>query len=114
MKHTIDANEKKLGRVASEAAKILLGKNQTNFAKNTVSDNTVEIINAGKIVISEKKLISSVFKHFSGFAGGLRIETLGHAIEKKGIAEVMRVVVSGMLPKNKLRSKVIKHLYVKE
>jgi large subunit ribosomal protein L13 len=114
MKHTIDAENKKLGRVASEAAKILMGKHTTNFAKNTIADDTVEVINASKLDISEKKLGDLAFKYFSGFAGGLREETLGRAIEKKGMGEVLRKTVSGMLPKNKLRDRIIKHLKVTE
>ncbi len=114
MKHTIDAQDKKMGRVASEAAKILMGKNKTDFARNTTTDDTVEVINASKLDISEKKLAAPAFKYFSGFAGGLREEALGNAITKKGMPEVLRKVVLGMLPKNKLRSRIIKQLKVTE
>lgn len=55
MKHVIDAKDKKLGRIASEAAIILMGKNRTDFAKNTVPEVTVEVTNASKIFIDPKK-----------------------------------------------------------
>ncbi len=114
MKYTLDAQDKKLGRIASEAAKLLIGKNQADFTRNTVSDNTVEIINAKKADISEKKMQEKFYKFFSGFAGGLREEQMARTMEKKGVGEVFRIAVYGMLPKNKLRDRMIKHLTITE
>lgn len=114
MNYTLDAQNKKLGRVASEAAKLLMGKDSTDYARNTISDNKVEVINASKLEISDKKLDSKFYKFFSGFAGGLREEGMRRAVEKKGIGEVFRTTVYGMLPKNKLRDRIITHLKVTE
>ncbi len=114
MKYTLDAQDKKVGRIASEAAKILLGKDQPTFARNTLSENTVEIINASKVNLSEKKVAAKAYKFFSGFAGGLREEGMARTIEKKGIGEVFRIAIYGMLPKNKLRSKMIQNVTIKE
>lgn len=114
MKYTLDAQDKKLGRIASEAAKLLLGKNETSFVRNAVSDNRVEIINAKKASITDKKMEETAYTFFSGHAGGLRHETMKRMTERKGIAEVFRNAVYGMLPKNKLRDQVIKHLTVTE
>jgi large subunit ribosomal protein L13 len=114
MKHTIDAKDKKLGRIASQAATLLMGKDSPEFARNELSDNHVEIINAAKADISDKKKKESFYKHFSGFAGGLREESMQRAIERKGISYVFETAIYGMLPKNKLRDQMIKHLKISE
>lgn len=113
-KHTIDATGKKLGRIASEAARLLIGKDSTEFARNIAPSVTVEVINASKMDISEKKKTEKEYAIYSGFPGGLRHEKLGTSLEKKGIREVLRKTVDGMLPKNKLRSIMIKNLIVNE
>ena len=72
MKYTIDAAGKKLGRVASEAAIYLLGKNRVDFARNTVAGNAVEIINTSKADINENKLLRKKYVRYSGYPGGLK------------------------------------------
>lgn len=114
MKHTIDAQNKKLGRIASEAAKMLLGKHQAAFVRNAVSEDTVEIINAAQADISDKKKIEHNYSSFSGFAGGLRYQSMQRTIEKQGIKEVFTRAIYGMLPKNKLRDRIIKHVTITE
>jgi large subunit ribosomal protein L13 len=111
---TIDATGKKLGRVATEAASILMGKNDPSFEKHTVSGNKVVITNAAKADISEKKKSEKKYGKYSGYPGGLRFETLGDVIEKKGYGEVFARAVYGMLPGNKLRAKIMKNLTVTE
>lgn len=114
MKHTIDAQGKKLGRVASQAASILLGKNSTSFAKNTVTDATVEIVNAARTDISALKKMRDTYVTYTGYRGGLNKETLGHLIERGGMTEVYRRAVTRMLPNNKLRAPRMKRLIIKE
>ncbi len=113
-KYTIDAAGKKLGRVASEAASILMGKNRTDFAKNIVPEVEVVIENASQLDISAKKKEEKEYRYYSGYPGGLRFESLKALLEKKGIKEVMRKTVYGMLPTNKLRKDMIKNLSVSE
>ena len=113
MKYTIDAQGKKLGRIASEAAAILMGKNSTSFAKNEVIDSKVEIINTGNADISTKKKEKDVYVTYTGFRGGLNKETLGHLIARRGVKEVFERAVSRMLPNNKLRDKRMKNLIIK-
>jgi large subunit ribosomal protein L13 len=113
-KYTIDAKGMKLGRLAADAAKLLMGKNLTDFARNAAPDVEVLVVNASKINITDKKKISESFTYYSGYPGGLRKESLDSALEKKGIAEVLRKTINGMLPKNKLRSQMIKKLKVTE
>lgn len=112
--YVLDAAEKKIGRIASEAAKILLGKNRTDFAKNTVAAVKVKIINASKMLVPAKKKEGKVYARYSGYPGGLRYETLGHLIDKKGYGEALYKAVYGMLPGNRLRAKRIKNLIVSE
>lgn len=113
-KYTIDATNKKLGRVASEAAAYLIGKKDANFSKNTVADVKVEILNASKADISSKKMGEKTYDSYSGYPGGLRQPTMKNIIEKKGYREIFSIAVYGMLPTNKLRARLIKNLSVSE
>lgn len=114
MKYTIDAQGKKLGRVASEAASVLIGKNSPSFAKNKVAHTTVEILNAGKTDITAHKKQVDVYVTYTGHRGGLNSETLGELITRRGMTEVYRRAITRMLPNNKLRAQRIKNLVVKE
>ncbi len=114
IKHTIDAQGKKLGRIASQAASILMGKNTTSFAKNTVADSKVEIVNAARTDISALKKTRDSYVTYTGFRGGLNKETLGQLIVRRGFPEVFRRAVYRMLPDNKLRDLRMKNLTIKE
>ena len=114
MKYTIDAQGKKLGRVASEAASILMGKNLASFARNTVADSKVEIVNVERADVSAVKKAKDTYVTFTGFRGGLNTETLAHMIARKGMPEVFKRAVYRMLPNNKLRDLRIKNLTIKK
>lgn len=113
-KHIIDAQGKRLGRVATEAAVLLMGKNTPSFAKNIVPDVRVSIINVGKAYIATKKKETKVYASHSQYLGGIRTQKMAHLIEQKGLGEVFRRAVFGMLPTNKLRKQMIKNLTVTE
>lgn len=113
-KFTIDAEGRPLGRIASEVASILIGKNSPNFVKNLAPDVSVEIINSSKMKISEKKKDETVYREFTGFRGGLFDVKMSEIIKKKGYGELLKIAIDGMLPKNKLRKQMIKNLIVKE
>lgn len=114
-KHVIDASNKKLGRVASEAARILIGKNTPEFARNIVPEVKVEIINASKADVSSKKKDQKFYLTYSGYPGGQKKETLGKLIERKGgYSEAFKRAVKGMLPDNKLKTKMLLNLTVSE
>jgi len=113
MKFTIDAEGKKLGRVASEAAKLLRGKGSPDYTPNELPDAQVEILNASKLSISEKKADQTTYLRYSGYPGGLKAASLGEFVTKKGHGELLRKVILGMLPRNRQRSRLIKHLTVK-
>lgn len=114
MKKTIDASGKKLGRVASEAAVFLIGKDKPDFARNKVSGVAVEIVNASKADINERKLSDKKYVRYSGYPGGIKSPTMKNVIEKKGYAEIFTLAVYGMIPSNKLRAKIMKNLTVTE
>lgn len=111
--YIIDAKNKRLGRVATEAASVLLGKNTTNFAKNVATPVTVKITNVSALDISEKRG-SDEFQRYTGHPGGRRVETIAHLAKRRGYSEVMKRVISGMIPKNKLHAKRMKNLVVTE
>ncbi len=114
MQYQIDAKGKKLGRVASEAASILMGKNLPTFERNKLSGNKVLIENASQADISALKMETKEYDSYSGHPGGLKMEQLKRVVEKKGYSEAFRLAVIGMLPANRLASEMIKNLTIKE
>jgi large subunit ribosomal protein L13 len=112
--YKIDVAGKKLGRVASEIASILIGKTSPDFEKNQVADVKVEVINASKMDITEKKARNTIYTNYSGFPGGLRTRTLEEVATKNGYTEVLEIAVAGMIHHNKLKSKILKNLIIKE
>lgn len=114
MKYTIDATNKKLGRVATEAAMLLMGKNTPDYARHAESGNTVEIVNAGSLSITLKKQRDTVYTTYSGYPGGLKVARMEQVMEKKGKSELVRIAVKGMLPKNKLQARMMKNLTISE
>ena len=113
MEYTIDATGKKLGRVASLAAAYLRGKYDTGFAPNKVSKVTVTIANASKLDLSEKRL-EEEYQSYSGYPGGLKKEARGHLIGRRGMKEAVMRTVRGMLPRNKLRTPMLKNLIIND
>ena len=111
--YIIDATNKRLGRVATEVATVLLGKNTTHVTKHIAEPVTVKVTNAKLLDISEKRA-GHEFQSYSGHPGGRRVETLGHLAKRLGYSEVVRRVVSGMIPKNKLHTPRMHNLEVTE
>lgn len=109
---TIDATNKKLGRVASLAAATLMGKDSVAFARHILTDVKVEVVNAGKINVDDTKKRTKIYKRYSGYPGGQKEITLEKVTEKKGMKEAVRIAVRGMLPPNKLRAKMLKNLTI--
>ena len=114
MNYKIDAQGKKLGRVCSEAASVLMGKNSPTFAKNKVAGTSVEVSNVKLADISAEKKIKDKYVTYTGFRGGLNSETLGALIARRGMTEVFRRAIYRMLPDNKLRDKRMQNLIIKE
>lgn len=111
---TIDAKDKTLGRVASAAAKALLGKHSANFAKNVVAEDGVTIINASRVKVSGNKTRDKEYVRYSGYPGGQKIQNYAMLVAHKGETEVIRKAVLGMLPKNRLQQKRINLLTIEK
>ncbi|MBI4120661.1 MAG: 50S ribosomal protein L13 [Parcubacteria group bacterium] len=114
MKYTIDAKGKKIGRVASAAAALLMGKARSDFTKNRILDLEVEIVNAGALFISLAKQKKKLYKHYTGYHGGLKQESFEKVVLRHGIAEPLKHAVYGMLPANRLRKERMKRLKITE
>jgi large subunit ribosomal protein L13 len=114
MNYKLDATDKKPGRLATEVAVLLMGKNRADFARNKIPNITVTVENAGKMSIAEKKRTDKTYVRHSGYPGSLKTESVEEVIAKKGAREVLRKAVNGMLPKNKLRAQMLKHLTINE
>lgn len=112
--HTIDATDRMLGRVASEAAHALLGKRSVNFSKNQALPVTVTINNASKMHLPSRRTKGKIYTRYSGYPGGLYSMSMAEMIIKKGIAEVVKKTVDGMIPRNKLRKPRMKNLIVND
>lgn len=108
----VDAAGRTLGRVASEAASILLGKKSVDYAQNAVLPLEVKVVNAGKLRIPERRMNEKTYRWFTGQVDGLREITLPNLIAKKGIEYVVAQTVDGMIPRNKLRKERMKRLTV--
>lgn len=107
--HTIDASGKVLGRLATEIAILLQGKDKPDFAPYKDIGYFVIIKNADKIKVTGKKAQQKIYYHYSGFMGGLK-EIPFEKVFKRDPNEILKKAVFGMLPKNKLRAKRIKRL----
>lgn len=110
--YAIDANGKRLGNVATEAASVLLGKHSPAFEKHTVFPVTVTITNARLLDVSERKRMQETYKTFSGYPSGQTVETLGHLADRRGHREVLTRTIAGMLPRNKLHKLRLMNLVI--
>ena len=110
--YTIDATNRTLGRVASEAAHALLGKRSARYAQNEVENIKVIIENVKKLHLPERRLAGKIYTRYTGYAGGFFKTSMKELAEKKGIGEVVRKTVDGMIPRNKLRTPRMKNLTI--
>lgn len=108
----INAEGKTLGRVASEIAILLIGKDKVSFERHIYSGSPVKVINASKIKITPQKLETIIHTSYSGYPGGLRVIKGIETVTKKGYNELLKLSVSRMLPKNKLKREMLKNLKI--
>ncbi len=109
MEYKINAEGKILGRLASEIVVLLRGKNSPNFSPNKISGNKVIVYHTDRVRTTGKKLAQKLYRRHSGYIGNLREEKMKDLM-KRDSRLVMKHAVMGMLPKNKLRAKIIKNL----
>ena len=109
--YVVDAAGMTLGRLASEVAKVLRGKNKPIFTPHMDTGDYVIIVNAEKIQVTGKKLDQKIYYHHSDYVGGMKQTTLKEKLAKKP-EQVIELAVKGMLPKGPLGRQMYRKLYV--
>lgn len=109
--YLVDVDSKVLGRVATEIASVLRGKNKPTFTPSVDTGDFVIVVNAEKIALTGKKLSDKTYYSHSAFPGGLKEISAGKLIDKKP-EELIKKAVKGMLPKNKLARHMLKKLKI--
>lgn len=105
---TLDATNQSLGRLASQAAVILMGKDKANYQPHEVTGDRVKIVNIDKVKLTGKKLDQKVYHKYTGYPGNLK-DIKASSLTKKQLFER---AIYNMLPKNKLRKKLIHRLII--
>ena len=109
--YVVDATDKTLGRLTSEIAKVLRGKNKPVYTPHIDTGDYVIVVNAEKIAVTGKKLDQKIYYHHSDYVGGMKETTLREMMAKKP-EKVIELAVKGMLPKGPLGRSMIKKLHV--
>ena len=109
--YVVDATGYTLGRLASEVAKVLRGKNKPIYTPHIDCGDYVVIVNADKVKVTGKKLDQKIYYHHSDYVGGMKETTLREMLEKKP-EKVIELAVKGMLPKGPLGRSMMKKLFV--
>ena len=109
--YVVDAEGKTLGRLASEVAKVLRGKNKAIFTPHIDTGDYVIVVNADKVKVTGKKLDQKIYYHHSDYVGGMKETTLREMLAKKP-EKVVELAVKGMLPKGPLGREMITKLHV--
>lgn len=107
----MDAEDKPLGRLASEVARLLMGKHKPYYEPFLDTGDFVVVVNAQKVYVQDRKLHQKVYYRHSGYPGGLKQTPLADMLASKP-EEVIRLAVRGMLPKNRLGRRMIRKLKV--
>lgn len=107
----MDARGVILGRLASRIARVLIGKDKPTYAPNLDSGDHVVVINADQVILRARKVEEKVYRHHSGYPGGLK-EIPAARLKQRKPEVMLREAVLGMLPKNKLRARRAKKLRI--
>lgn len=113
-KYTIDATHKRLGRLATEVAVLLMGKNTPNFQRNMPGSAEVHITHIDKLEFSPKKQRGKSYTRYSGYPGGIVRQSLEKKLAEGNIRDVLRHAVYHMLPANRLRQNRIKRMILEK
>jgi large subunit ribosomal protein L13 len=109
--YLIDAQNKVLGRVATQIANLLRGKNKPTFTPHQDTGDFVVVINAAGLRLTGNKLKTKLYRHHSGYPGGMHISTAGREMRRHP-EHVLREAVAGMLPKNRLGRRLVTKLKI--
>jgi len=113
MIYQIDAKDKILGRLATEIVVILRGKNSANFEQNKTPSNRVEVVNADQFRVSGNKATQKLYWHYTGYPGGIKSVSY-KSLRQRNPEIILRKAIFGMLPKNRLRARMMKNLTIKK
>ena len=109
--YLVDAQDLVLGRLASNVANVLRGKNKAIYTPSVDTGDFVIVVNADKIALTGRKLVDKTYYSHSGYPGGIKSITAGKLLEAKP-TELIKKAVKGMLPKNKLSRHMLKKLKI--
>jgi large subunit ribosomal protein L13 len=109
--HVIDAQDVVLGKLASKAAMLLMGKNKPSYTPFLDTGDHVIVINAGKVRVSGRKETDKVYRHFTGYPGGL-VERSFRRVREERPVHIVEEAIRGMLPKTKLGKQMFRKLKV--
>ena len=109
--YVVDAADCTLGRLASEVAKVLRGKNKPEFTPHVDTGDYVIVVNAEKVKVTGKKMSQKVYYNHSDYVGGMKETTLAELLAKKP-EKVIELAIKGMLPKGPMGRDMIKKLHV--
>jgi len=109
--YLVSADGKVLGRLATELAKILKGKNKPIYTPHLDTGDFVIVVNAGKVTLTGKKMKDKIYYHHTGYPGGIKEINAEKLLAKKP-TEMIRMAVKGMLPKNSLGRQMLRKLKI--
>jgi large subunit ribosomal protein L13 len=109
--YVIDAEGRTLGRLASEIAKVLRGKNKPQYTPHVDVGDFVVVVNADRVVVTGKKAEQKVYRRHSGYPGGLKTRSYEQMMERRP-EEILRKAVYGMMPKNRLARQQMRKLKI--
>lgn len=109
--HLIDARDQILGRLATQIAKLLMGKNKPIYSRHLLVGDHVVVINAADVRVTGRKEKQKMYYSHSGYPGGLRTTSL-EKMRAEHPERIIKFAVSGMLPRNKLHDKMLKRLHI--
>lgn len=109
--HIFDAKGAILGRLSTQIATLLIGKHKPTYAPHFDAGDNVVVINAAEIGVTGNKETQKLYRHHSGYPGGMKVKSLSLVRETKP-THILLHAISGMLPKNKLQAKRLKHLHI--
>ena len=109
--YLFDAKNQILGRLATQIAALLMGKHKADFVRHLDIADHVVVINAAHISVTGRKSQKKVYRHHSGYPGGMKVTTFSQMLANHPERIIIHAV-AGMLPKNKLHDKILKHLHI--
>ena len=109
--YVVDAEGKTLGRLASEIARVLRGKNKPQYTPHVDVGDFVVVVNAEKVVVTGRKAEQKVYRRHSGYPGGLKETSYEQMMERRP-TEILRRAVKGMMPKNRLARQQLRKLKI--